>query len=93
MLPTIERAVVVTIDECATLLMALDDERKILQQLSKQNPADPMHFYINRFGDIDRMHRKLEEIQRIMRDEEIIWEERMREYEDSSDTEQEDEDE
>lgn len=94
--PPFERAIVVTLDEVRTLLSTVKDERVILQtrrelwRLERHEYGDP---YGDALTNLANIERRLEEVKRHMEAEEDTWEERMREYEDSSDTEQEEEDE
>lgn len=92
--PKFYRAIVVSLDEARTLLSTVKDERTILQ-VKRELWWHEHHRYGDPYGDaltnLASIERRLEEVKRHMEAEEDAWEECMREYEDSSDTEQEDE--
>lgn len=81
--PDFERAIVVTFSEVKTLRTLIEHERGLLQQVRNENRniADTCSRMLL---DIAHVEKRLEEVQRHMEADETIWEEHMREYEESS---------
>ena len=88
--PPFERAIVVTMEETKTMLRAIDHFRRYIQKLPIKGP-NSMGLAISEGINLAAVERRLEEVKSLMETDETIWEEYMREYEESSATEEDDE--
>ena len=84
--PPFERAIVVTMEETRTMLRAIDHFRKYIQKLPKEH--NRMRLVIDEAINLAAVERRLQEVKAHMEADETFWEEYMREYEESSATEE-----